>query len=219
MLESFLLLARSFIPFKIRCNEDSKLMRFLGFFVKIFNSKWEQYTTTYMNTIYFPRILFDNPYVHQITLFAHETIHLRDRKRLTPPIYGSLYLSPQILVVLSFLSLLAIWFSNWWLLSLLALGFVCPIPSPGRVYLEKRAYLMSMAALLWLYNDIEYVENMVPRYVKQFTGKFYYYMGAWSEDKLARWFRTQLAGIQYGKYPDEFFKAVHDFIVENRDAE
>ena len=223
MFERFLILARTFIPFDIKCKENSKLMRFLGFFVRIFNKKFAKYGTTIGSTIYLPKALLTNPDEHYnvISLVAHEVVHIRDEKRLTAVLYRFLYLFPQILAPLCLLSLLAIWFSNWWLLCLLALGLLCPIPAPVRVYIEKRGYLMTLAIAQWLEKtgfEVT-IDFILPHVIKQFTGNGYYFMGAGSGKMLTRWFKDKLVGIQYDQYPDDFFKAVHDFIKkEEQDA-
>lgn len=218
MFKRFIFLAHLYANFEIKCKDDSWLMWFMGLFVKIFNPKWEEYATTFMNTIYLPRLLYDNPHEYQIPLIAHEGVHLRDRKRLTPPFYTFLYLFPQILAPLCLLSLLAIWSSNWWLLCLLFMGLLSPIPAPGRVYLEKRAYLMSLAAVYWMYNDWKFVESLIPRCVKQFTGRAYYFMGAGSKIALTDWFLSEIDIIRSKIYPDNFFEAVHCFLKEERDG-
>jgi len=204
------------VSFKIVHKENSKLMRFLGFFVRIFNKKFAEYGTTIGNTIYLPRAFLANPDEHYnvVGLIAHEVVHIRDQKRLTSTPYVFLYLFPQILAPLCLLSLLAIWFSSWWLLSLLALGLLSPIPAPGRVYIEKRGYLMTLAIAQWLNRDI------LPLVIKQFTGNGYYFMGAGSGKALTRWFKDKLVDISYEQYPDDFFKAVHVFIKkeEQNDA-
>lgn len=216
MYERFLVLAHAYVSFKIRCKDDSKLMRFLGFFVRIFNKRFNKYATTIGSTIYLPKILYGNPHENQIPLIAHEVVHLRDRKRLTTFFYRILYLSPQILAVFSLLSLLAIWFSNWWLLCLLALGLLSPLPAPGRVYIEKRGYLMSLASIYWMYNDGKLVQDLRFRYVKQFTNHSYYFMYAGYGNVLHTWFSIELNVIHAGIYPDNFFKAVHNFIEKER---
>ncbi len=217
MFERFLLLARVHMPFKIKCKDDSKLMRFLGFFVKLFNPRFNKYTTILGNTIYLPKPLYDNPHENQIPLFAHEIVHYRHRKRLTTALYRFLFLFPQVFAPICLLSLLAIWFSNWWLLSLLGLGLLSPIPAPGRVYIEKHGYLMSLAIAYWRYGS-DFAAYLLPRIVKQFTGNAYYYMGAGSQHDITLWFWIRLTRIQNENYPDDFFKAVHDFLKEEQDG-
>ena len=74
-----------------------------------------------------------------IEILAHETIHEYDRKRLGTVPFTLLYLFPQVLAVLSILSIFAVW-NSWWLLSLLFLLCLAPLPTPGRAWIEVRGY-------------------------------------------------------------------------------
>lgn len=73
---------------------------------------------------------------------AHEGVHARD-DHAHPVWFKVSYLFPQLLAPLALLALGALWGSHWWLLAVLFL-VVLPLPSPGRVRWERRAYLMTM---------------------------------------------------------------------------
>jgi len=74
-----------------------------------------------------------------IEILAHETVHEHDRKRLGTVPFTLAYLFPQILAVLSLLSIFAIWNLHW-LLCLFFLLFLAPLPALGRAWIEVRGY-------------------------------------------------------------------------------
>jgi hypothetical protein len=78
-----------------------------------------------------------------IVVLAHETVHEYDRKRFGTIPFSLMYIFPQILALFAVFSIFAIW-NPWWLLCLLFVGFVAPIPSIGRMYLELRGYRVNM---------------------------------------------------------------------------
>jgi len=98
--------------------------------------------------------------------FEHEKIHSIDQKTLLGLvsklyslinnwIFNILYLFPQCLALLS------LPYSNWWLLALL------PWPAPFRALAEARAYRRNLE---------RYGQYRMEAYVKNFTGKKYYFM-------------------------------------------
>lgn len=138
--------------FKIK-NKANKtgLYAFLSFFGKIFNPAIDtRYITVVNGECWYPASNFDaegnfKPYLENsaVNILAHETMHEYDRKRLGNFVYTLMYSSPQILALLSLLSVFAIW-NSWWLLSLLFLLLAAPIPSPGRAHIELRGYRVNM---------------------------------------------------------------------------
>ena len=118
------------------------------------------------------------PVESRIATLAHEYVHLKDRKRLGW-LFNILYLSPQIFALLA---IGAIW-NSWWLLSLL---FLLPWPSPGRAWLEARAYKVTIV-LHWHLTKRE----ISPFWIReQFTGTNYYWMWPFKKDVERR---TQIA--------------------------
>ena len=152
--------------FQILEKENSRLMRLLSFLF-FFNKKFmSNYTTTIYPKVYFPKsILGSGDPIQKITIMAHEYVHMSDRKRLGI-LFNILYLSPQIFAPLA---LLAIWFSNLWLLCLL---FLLPIPSIGRAYFEYKAYKMSIFIYYYFIGRIPDLEF----FVNEFTTSNYYWM-------------------------------------------
>lgn len=192
LAESFVSTMQVSIPdLKVVPKEQSRLMRFLDkvlFFVPDFLTR---YTTTVGSTIYASRRLQED--TNPIPTLAHECQHIMDNKRLGI-LYSVIYLFPQILAVLSLLSTLAIWFSTWHLLWLLCLLFLTPIPAPGRTWVEKRGYLMSLVCYSWLY-DTTLASNQLSFMLQQFTGPAYYFMRPYGEDKLRLWFLDNMKRI------------------------
>lgn len=192
---------------KLVKKSDSLLMRFLGklmFFNKKFMSR---YYTTLGHTIYVPDDFWEDDDAHTVSVLAHECMHIY-RKNNLPIVYEFIYTCPQILASLSLLALLAIWFSNWWLMALVSLVFAAPIPSPGRAYIEKEGYLMSLACAYWLWGDVHY--STYTWVIKQFTGANYYWMWPYKDD-LDNWFRQEMSKISQGKFPDFIFTQVYEF--------
>ena len=151
--------------FEIRSKKGSRLMKLLS--VVLFFNK--SFLTNYITTIY-PRIYVPllpwNPKrpISRISTLAHEYVHLRDRKRLGW-LFNILYLSPQIFALLAF----GAFWNLWWLL---ALGFLLPLPSPGRAWLEYRGYRMTAAVNWWLTGNRVNTVWLE----RQFTGSAYYWM-------------------------------------------
>jgi hypothetical protein len=133
-------------------------------------------TTTLGKTVYFPSRTFVSVttgwtgYKIAWKTLAHELVHVDDASRLGP-LFAFAYATPQIFALLA---TLAIFWSKWHLLWLVAL---LPIPSPLRAWLELRGYAMSMAVNFWRHgaitNETRYwIEGM-------FTSSIYYWMLPW----------------------------------------
>lgn len=150
--------------FRLRSKKDSTLMQLLAvalFFNKDFS---DRYVTTIYPEVYVPDLPWSRPTESRISILAHEYIHLKDRKKMGW-LFNILYLSPQIF---SLLALGAFW-NTWWLMALL---FLLPIPSPGRAWLELRAYKMSIA-IHWKLTGRRMNLFWIQR---QFTKSNYYWM-------------------------------------------
>lgn len=214
LAESFVSAMQVTIPdLKVVPKEQSRLMRFLGkvlFFVPNFVGR---YTTTLGSTIYASKQLQEDTL--PIPTLAHECQHILDNKRLWI-LYPVIYLFPQILAVLSLLSTLAIWFSMWHLLWLLCLLFLAPIPAPGRVWVEKRGYLMSLVCYCWLY-DTTLASNQLSFMLQQFTGPAYYFMRPYGETKLRLWLLDNMKRIsETPSLGSDLYVKVFSFIEARR---
>ena len=193
--------------FRLVVKEDSRFMRFLArilFFNKRFLS---HFITTIGRTVYVPRAIIERTGL--VPTLAHEAQHYWDNRRwgLFYPIG---YLSPQIWALGALLSLLAIWFSNWWLLCLLCLLLLAPLPALFRMLIERRGYLMSIACFYWARGDQDVTWTL-----KYFKGADYYWM--WPFEKSLRWwFERNFEKIRAGKFPTPIFKEVHSFFERKK---
>ena len=152
----------------IKYKDNSWFMKVL---IKIlfFNKKFmTRFTTTIGKTVYFPSSQWeDRDPLRSAEVLCHELVHVEDQMRLGTLRYVVAYLAPQLLALLT---LLSVWFGPAhlaWLLCLL------PIPSPGRAWLEARAYAVSIITKSWLYD-----EELKPKQwmIDSFTGPNYYWM-------------------------------------------
>lgn len=177
MLEKLIAIMKSNIPgFDIRYKKDSIIQRIIGWIFGLINIDYmDDFITVFYPYVYLPgdRGLSDNR--KDFAILAHEYIHLMDTKN-SPIWFRFSYLMPQILgLVLPFASLLSIWFSNLWLLSLIFVIFVIlPLPSYWRAKWEFRAYAMSMAVNIWTerFELSKFKKNVI----KHFTGNCYFFM-------------------------------------------
>lgn len=162
--------------FSIAFKTDSTWMRFLGWLSRPFNPEFmTSYSTTVGSTVYFP----SRDYVKQdergaAEVLAHEIIHMADRKTTGMVLHGIAYLFPQILSAFALLSIVGIW-EPWWLLNLVWLAFLAPIPAPWRREIEMHGYTMSLCMSYWMGERIDTTERL-DFYTRQFTGSAYYWM-------------------------------------------
>lgn len=160
-------------------SEPNFLMRVVSAFVSLFNKDFNtRYITVIGGTMWVPKdYIARSPDLSLLELLAHETMHERDRKKLGSILFSFLYLTPQILAVFSLLALLAIWFSPYWLLSLLCLLFIAPVPSIARMYFELRGYRTNVFFMRHVDNlDEETLRSRIEYITDQFTGPYYYFM-------------------------------------------
>ena len=125
-----------------------------------------QFTTVIGSTVYLPSREYVARYPRSaMRTLAHEAVHLRDAQRWSSPLFMAAYLLPQGLAAGVFLfPLLGPW-------ALLFLLFLLPIPSPGRFYLESRAYAMD-----YLTAEPGRAEATLDWAVSHFSGWNYYRM-------------------------------------------
>lgn len=132
------MIKRNIPGFSIKYKDETWIMKVLAvvlFFVKGFMTR---FTTTLGATVYLPsRAYVEKDRVRAARILRHEYIHLWDRQN-SPFLFSLGYIFPQ---VFSLLALLAIFFTNFWLL---ALVFLLPIPSPPRWRIEMRGYATSL---------------------------------------------------------------------------
>ena len=166
-----------FPKLQIKYKNESILMKIIGkvlFFDKDF---MKNYLTTIGSTVYIPNRQFvtQRPFSVSI-IFLHELVHIHDSKRLTKFLFNFLYLSPQIL---SLVFLPLIFLLSWKIFLPLTLLFLLPLPSWGRMYLERRAYFVSLYVMETMANKFNYNSKLYRNqdyFSAQFKGSVYYYM-------------------------------------------
>lgn len=160
---------------------DSKLMKLIGPILRIFNKKFNTYYTTIGKTMYVPDSAL-SPDADQVSLtetFMHESRHRWDEKRygLLGIPYKLAYLFPQSLALLTLLSFGALSGNKLWLLNLLWLVCLAPIPAFFRMVLEVRAYKTSTMLAHHLY-DISSLDQQAfirDRVTHELTSGQYYW--------------------------------------------
>lgn len=183
LFEALCATIRSRVPkFKIRYKRGNAWQRFLGtllFFIRG-NAYMEEFTTTLGSTVWFPSEEFvEADRWKAFKILAHEYLHLMDRQS-RPVFFEFLYAMPQLLSILSVLALMAFFFGAWWLMALLALVFLAPIPALGRMGLEQRGYAMGLAINIWRHGTIRQEKRDYLHDV--FEGSAYYWMWPYKKD-------------------------------------
>lgn len=201
-----------FPDLQIKYKDKSPLMKLLGKLLFFNKSFMTGYTTTIGSTVYYPSASYIKvrPISSSVVLL-HELIHVYDAKRLTKPLFGALYLSPQILALLC---LPLFWFS-WPLALILMLFFLSPIPSYFRMYFERRAYLTSLYCMYRLGQLKDFdpkLENQSKRFTEHFTTSQYYFM--WPFKDITQNFNDAIVLIKDGKRPfeDPVFDILDDLL-------
>jgi len=135
--------------FKIKYKNESLFQKIIGR-ILFFNSEYmSKYTTTIGTTVYFPsREFVEKDRFRAFSVLAHEYVHVLDYRK-SPFMFVFLYLFPQVLSLFSLLSLLSLFYSNLWLLSLFSFVFLLPLNSASRLALELRGYAMTLAVDIW----------------------------------------------------------------------
>jgi len=184
LFDALCAIIRSRIPgFRIQYKDESILSKIIGFLIFFNRDYMTKYTTTLGDLVKFPSRKFveENKW-KAFKILAHEYVHILDNDK-APVMFKILYAAPQWLGLLSLVALLAIWFSNWWLMALVCLIFFVPWPSP-RAHLEMRGYSMNIAINMWRHGDI--IEKTREWLVEKFIGWPYYKM-AWRESTVREW--------------------------------
>ncbi len=166
-------ITRTVPDFQIKFKKESFLMKVLDkllFFNKNFLTG---YNTTIGKTVYLKsRAAFESNRGTYLRTLCHEYLHIMDYIH-RPIRYVLGYIFPQILAIFSLGAFFA-FINPWFLLFLLSLLFIAPIPSPGRAETELRGYGMNCKTRQWLGDTVS--ENTLNNYVDAFTTSAYYFM-------------------------------------------
>ena len=83
---------------------DSYLMNVIDGLIWPFNPQFmERYITTVVGKVYFPDGMMSRDPLGTLEVGTHEFVHAYDAKRITPLLFGFIYLAPQILVIATLL--------------------------------------------------------------------------------------------------------------------
>lgn len=181
---------RELVPsFEVRFKDESPFMKALGkvlFFTKGFMT---DFTTTIGAKVYFPnrQQYLANP-GNSFRILAHEFVHVLDFV-LNPVAFVCGYLFPQNLALLSLFASFA-FLSPHFLLCLLFLLCLAPIPSVPRKNSEMRGSGMSLKVLQWRGESARNLEWWVAHNADNFVNSNYWYMYPFRdsvERELANW--------------------------------
>lgn len=192
MFDKFITELEKHHPVKVAYKDESWLMHFLFFFARLFNPNFmKYYVTTFGNTMYYPnKAYIEVNHERAISIAAHEYVHMMQQKQ-----YGWWYLFsyalPQILALLSLLTIPLVFVSWWGLLPLLFLVFLLPLPAYWRMKWEKEAYVMSLFVQFYFARKktnyigqiVDYLKDQSVRMSLQFSGWSYYKMWPWGVRK------------------------------------
>lgn len=212
-LRGVLALGESEVPgFAVKFKNESSWMKFLAIFANLFNKSFmTTYTTTSDVTVYFPSreyLLADQEGNAQV--LAHEIVHMRERRQDGLAWNFLRYSFPQLFAVLAIASIGAIW-NLWFLLALVFLLALAPLPAPGRRDIELNGYTMSMAIAFWTSGTLS--DELYNNVADQFTTSLYWFMWPWRKDML---FRLKMRGqsIRTGDIlKDPLFRKVYDIYM------
>lgn len=179
-----------------------------SFFAKIFNKKIDtDFVTQTLHECWVAPMFLAYRDADLIMILAHETMHERDRKAWSTFAVFLLYFMPQLLAVFALLSLVAIGGNLAWLWCLGFLLFLLPIPSPGRAWIELRAYRVNMLILRHVHKySEETIRAFADSRAKSFTGMSYYLM--WP-------FKKHIVGLLLKEVPHPFYDELKAWIVAN----
>ena len=214
MFDSLQVAIEKRIPgFQVCYKDENFVSKLLGVLVFIFNPKYmKTYTTTRYPKVYFPTRKFVTSDLKRAwKILAHEYVHLWDRYH--KPAFNFTYLLPQIGAFLALPAILAVWFSNWFLLFLVALILVLPWPASARRNAELRGYTMSMAINFWRYGTVS--EDTKVWITENFTGWSYYKMWPFNMRKqIDAAVKDITNGAVFKWEHAEPYKEVHDLMQE-----
>lgn len=214
------LMRKHYPNLKIAYKDESLFMKILSkimFFNKSFAT---DFITTIGDTVYYPsRAWVEEKPVNAMNVLAHECVHIKDSHKFSSPIFKLMYMAPQVFALLL---IPAFFLIGWW--ALLFLLFLAPIPSPGRMYFERRGYTMTLFMLDRRLQEFglpdgsradmlnKTAENIDKKY---FTGSAYYFMWPFGmETKFAEAIKSIISGDILDS--DEVFRFVDAALTKSK---
>jgi len=126
------------------------------------------------------------------------------------------YFMPQnIGVPLALISLLAIWFSLWWLMAIAFVVLLAPLPAYWRMKWEVRGYSAGLALSAWLAGGVS--DELVDQVVHELSGSPYYWAWPFKRSLRSRLKRT-ITAIHNGDYFElaSFVHKVHQIVMAEK---
>lgn len=168
---------KHFPEINLKFKDQSFIMKVLSV-VLFFNTKFSSsYTTTIGNDIYFPNQSFINTrQVSSVVIILHEMMHVMQSKKLSKPLFGFLYLFPQILAPFCLPLLFVL---TWKIVVPVFIFLLLPLPALFRAYFEKQAYMVSLYVINRLNNLNSYnidIDSSCKFFLSQFKTSGYYFM-------------------------------------------
>jgi hypothetical protein len=198
-------LIKKYVPkIKVTLKSQSKLHQLIDRLLKVLgNTKYLSECWTTLHTwIARPTMCDDSPYQNEWEVILHEGQHAIDSSKVGAIPFAFIYLFPQLLGIATILyavalvPLLIYGASLWFLLGLIGLIFLLPLPAIGRTYLELRAYTVSMGVAYWagtLDDETFWIDSVA----SIFAGPIYYKM--WPFPRVIKWwFTNKLEGFKAG---------------------
>src|ERR1700679_1962574 len=202
--------AQQYFPsLQVKYKDQNNFMKILGKILFFTPGFMTDYTTTIGDTSYFPSAswIASRP-ISSAVVLLHETVHMYDEKRLTKPLFGFLYMCPQILALIC---LPLIFLVSWKIFLPLFFILALPIPAYFRMYFEKRAYLASLYVLQALGTRLKFNPTLKTQetfFISQFKNSAYYFM--WPFSNIQNEFDQAVLTISAGQRP--YQDAVFDML-------
>lgn len=185
MFDALAMIIKKRIPgFRIRFKNENWWQKVIGklcFFNKGYMTKC---TSTFGETIWFTAKEFveENKF-KAFKILAHEYVHLLDRRE-HKILFEIGYALPQLLGMFSFLAILAIPFSLWWLTAFVAMVFFTPMPAFFRAEFEKRGYSMNIAISIWRHGSLN---DETREWLGEVFSEWVYYRMWPDKDNIREW--------------------------------
>lgn len=212
--EKLVTVAQKIFPdLKIKYKDQSLLMKIIGTLMFFNKDFMKAYTTTIGSTVYYPSQHFvDIRQVSSSVILLHELVHIKDANKISKPLFGFLYLTPQIFALLC----IPLFLLSWKMALPLMIFFLLPLPAYFRMKFEKKAYLTSLYCMHSLGILLKFNELLLSNeqgFLHHFRDSTYYWM--WPFTKTIRQdFDLAVIKIKNGERPfeDPFFDELDDLI-------
>lgn len=205
---------KHFPKLQIKYKDKSLLMKTIGKILFFNKSFMTGFSTTLGSTVYFPSENYIKlRSVSSSAVFLHELVHVKDAQKISGPIFGLLYLFPQILALFC----LPLFLLSWKIALPLLVIFMLPIPAFFRMKFEKKAYEASLYALHHIGLKLSFdpkLERQASRFEAHFKSSKYYFM--WPFSNIKKDFEAAIIVIRCGQrpYKDSIFDIIDELIKE-----